>query len=369
MLTFMLQQLERLLPAIPTPAPASGIKSVLVVDLNFLGDMLFSSPVYRALHQQLPGARVESLVYEFCRPALAANPYVDRIHTVRRAGLGAQLVAALRMRRQRYDLILQLNTSLRVNLLIWLMRGRYRLGYNYAHRGAPCNIRVEIPFRTARRGNRVDECLGLLEQAFGWTVAERGMIFRPRAEALARADAFLHAQGVRPGELLIAMHANSRQDWTARRWPADRFAALAGRLIREKQARIVLTGSAGDLPYLETLAGMIDVPGQVVMAAGALSLSETAALLQRVMLFITINTGPMHLAVAQDTPTVAIIGGTPAEVVYPRGNPRFLFVDDPSLEAWDPASGKSAIEPALAQISVDQVYAQVLALLHTLKNP
>ncbi len=369
MLTLLLRQLERLIPAFPPPVPAGEIRSVLVVDLNFLGDMLFSSPVYRALHQNLPGVRAEALVYEFCRPALAANPYVDRIHTVSRPGLGAQLAASLRMRPRRYDLILQLNTSLRVNLLIWLMGGRYRLGYNFAHRGAPCNVRVETRFRTARMGNRVDECLNLLERAFGWKVAERGMIFTPRPEDTARVDDFLREQGVGPGELLIAVHASSRQDWAARRWPADRFAALAGRLIREHQARIVLTGAAGDLPYLRSLAGMIRPQERVVMAAGALSLLETAALLQRATIFVTINTGPMHIAVAQNTPTVAIIGGTPADIVYPRGNPRFLYVEDPSLKTWDPAPGKSSNEPALAQISVDQVYAQVLILLHTLKNP
>jgi heptosyltransferase-2 len=333
------------------------------VDLNFLGDMLLSSPVYRALKQHLPGARVDALVYDFAAAPLRANPFIDRIHLMSSRGFVSQAIGALRYRRDRYDLVLQLNTSLKTNVLLWLIGGRYRLGYDFAHRGCLNNLRVPLATRTARTKRRTDECVELLEQAFAWKIQDRGMIFAVAPADLQRVRSLLNERGRDTGVLTIGIHAHCRQEKERRQWPPERFAQLASALIERYGARIMLTGGAEDRDSVRRLAALIRPGDRVLSVAGDLSLGEFAALLTQLSLFVTINTGPMHIAVAVRTPTVAIIGGTPASIVFPVHDPAFRFLMDPALRQWNPDILKPAYAPALETISVEDVMEKAADLL------
>lgn len=369
MLTALLSLVERCIPSHPIPCAPERVRKILVVDLNFLGDMLMSSPVVRALKEHFPESRIDVLGYAIVGPALQANPYIDVLHLVKRPRTRIPLGVVPALRRERYDLVLQLNTSLLVNLLMLLIGGRYRLGYNYAHRGCLNTIRVPIRARTARAGNRVDECIALVEQAFGWTVVDRRMVLRIPDEARDRVARVLQEEHLADAPLLIAMHTNCRQDQEQRRWKGDQFAALARRLIAETKCTVLFTGGREDHAYVESIVRTVADPVHARNLAGTLSLIETAALLKRAHLFVTINTGPMHLALAVDVPTVAIVGGTPAAVVCPSGNPLFRFLEDPALRLWDPHAPWQGVAPAINSITVAAVFDEVVKLLGITGRP
>ena len=366
MMTPLLALIELLIPAQSIPCSLGSIERVLVVDLNFLGDMLMSSPVYRALKHHFPGSRVDVLAYRMVEPVLHANPYIDTIHLIEGPARGLPLWALPALRHRRYDLVLQLNSSLTTNFLMFLIGGRYRLGYNYRARGCFNTIRVPIPTRTARSTNRVEECLGLLERAFGWTIADRHTILEVPEHAMARVGELLQAEHLADAPLLIGMHTNCRQGREERRWEGSCFAALADRLIVETGGTVVFSGGPEDRAYVESIVQKMSDTRHVRNFAGRLSLLETGALLRRFTLFITINTGPMHMAVALNTPTLAIIGGTPPSVVYPAGNPRFRHLMDPALRDYDPANPGQRLPPAINSITVDAVFAESVNLLHSL---
>jgi len=151
-----------------------GIKKVLVFDLNYMGDMLMSSPVMRALKRN-GVEQVDVIAYDFCIPVLWGNPYIDEIFIV--SNWKDKWKQAWRARKRKYDLILQLNTSLYTNILMWVAGGSERLGYNHRGRGLLNTIRVPIAHRTAHGGNRVRECLDLLERGLGWKCDDERMIF------------------------------------------------------------------------------------------------------------------------------------------------------------------------------------------------
>jgi ADP-heptose:LPS heptosyltransferase len=151
-------------------------KTVLVFDLNFLGDMLMSSPVMRALKDH-GVERVDVIAYDFCYPILVANPYIDAIWIVLHKNPFHVWRRALEARRRKYDLILQLNTSLKTNILMWIAGGKERLGYDYRGLGFLNTIRVPIAQRTARKGRRTRECLDLLEKGLGWKCKNEGMVY------------------------------------------------------------------------------------------------------------------------------------------------------------------------------------------------
>jgi ADP-heptose:LPS heptosyltransferase len=165
-------------------------KKVLVIDLNFMGDMMQSSPVMRCLKNN-GVEKLDVMAYEFCAPVLLANPYIDNVIPIRKHAWGH----ALMMRFRKYDLILQLNTSLKTNILMWLMGGKDRLGYDYKHRGFLNTIRVPLKHR-AHKGTiyRPRQNLELLERGLGWTCKNIDMIFSHRDDMV---DALAYTLHVR----------------------------------------------------------------------------------------------------------------------------------------------------------------------------
>ena len=133
--------------------------------------MLMSSPVMRCLKKN--GVhRVDVIAYDFCVPILEKNPYIDNIYPVKKHAWWQAIKAGFR----RYDLVMQLNTSFKTNLLL-LLAGNERLGYSYKWKGLPLTIKVPLNRRTATRGNRVRECLNLLAEGLGFNCDNEDMIY------------------------------------------------------------------------------------------------------------------------------------------------------------------------------------------------
>lgn len=282
----------------------------LVVDFNFVGDILMSSPIYRALDEH--SYTVDSLGYDFCREALEANPYIHEIHTTGRS-LNSKVQAMLKAR-GKYDLVLQLNTSLKTNLLMTLT-GAHTLGYSYGLKGLPLHTPISIKHRTCTVGNRRDEVLGLLERAFGWEIPHRDMIFVPEKRG-----------EVDPS--LIAIHANTKNTRDLRRWTKTGYAQVCKEL---KDYRVVFTGTAEDRRYIDYVKPD-DCPNYGVDS----SLQDFASFLTKCRLLITVNTMTMHLGIALGVPTVALIGGTPASVCVGPETERLRYVESMDMTKITP---------------------------------
>jgi len=319
------------------------IKKVLILDLNFLGDMLMSSPVMRALKENIPGVQVDVMVYDFCLPVVQANPYIDRFYPVI---MKWPIFAAILARFRGYDLVMQMNTSLKTNLLLFVA-GRNQLGYNYRHRGCLLNLRVPTQYRTARNGNRIIENYTLLRKIFYEFpfCGNYDMIFEVDSEYR---DIPRHN---------IVIHASTRQDYDKRRW--DQFTGL-GDMIVEQYGNVIFTGSYANLGYVEEIRQKMKHKDQSANLVGILGVQEFAELLCSTKLLVTVNTFAMHLGIALKVPTVAIISGTPVSVVAPMGNPLFRYVEDPGLAEYDPETAKYPIR--INEITPEQVMAKIKEL-------
>jgi ADP-heptose:LPS heptosyltransferase len=125
---------------------------------------------------------------------------------------------------------------------------------------------------------------------------------------------FLRGAGVPPGQQLAYLNPAAR--WKSKFWPAERWAALADRL-QERGIWPVLAGSTRDEPYIASLADKMTK--KPVIAAGRLSLNQTAALMKRSAVYIGLDSGPMHMAALAGIPVAALFGPTHPERVGPYG--------------------------------------------------
>jgi len=152
--------------------------------------------------------------------------------------------------------------------------------------------------------HQVEYYLGLLTGLGIKAQVRRGeMFFRPADEAaVAR---LLAGCGVKEGATLVAVHPGAVRP--EKRWPAERFAAVAKWLVEECAAWVVLLGTPGEAGLLDEIVRMAEAKGRVLALPG-LNLKQAAALLKRARLFVGNDSGLMHLAAVLDVPLVAVFG-------------------------------------------------------------
>lgn len=355
----LLRLIARMVGTLATPVDTARVKKVLIADLSFIGDIMMTSVTHRAVRRYIPGAPIHVLGFPVVKTSLPLLPVIDALHPVPKNGRLKQAAAALRLRRERYDLAIHLNTGLWVNFLVWLTGAKLRLGYDYRGRGCLNNIRVPIGARTVRTRYRPEECAALLERAFGWKVAERVATLTVDDAAVRSVNEKLRRWGVTDADLLIGIHTSSRQDREIRCWEEAKFAEAANVLIERYDAKVVFTDVEADRPLVAPIIAGIVRKDRVVDAMGQTSIPELCALLARIDVYITINTAPMHLAVAMGTPTVAILGYAPPHIYFPPGDRRFQWVMDPALERYDPEKLVQTEPSRVREIAVADVLEKV----------
>jgi ADP-heptose:LPS heptosyltransferase len=227
-------------------------------------------------------------------------------------------------RGRKYDVAINFEPDVRSNFLLWLSGARERWGYWSGGGGALLTEALEYAPMT----HVSDNARTLVAQAAGRTPdARSGVAAGPRlvvpAEVSTRAAARL---GPTCG-VLIGVHAAGGRE--SKQWHLDRFAAVARELAASRGATIVLTGGDGDRALVdEVKRDLAGVP--VVDAAGGLDVPTLAGVLARLDLFVTSDTGPMHLAAAVGTPVVALFGPAQPARYGPRAAvERIVRVDLP----------------------------------------
>lgn len=309
---------------------------ILVIDFNFLGDCLMSSPAVKALaYSQASDVlyvnQVDVLSFDFTNAVLAGNSYITHTYACL-SSLWQRVKACYRLRVNNYDLAIQFNTSLTTNLLMCLTGAQRRMGYSYKWCGIGLTDKVPLPHRTLTKGNRIDEVCSLVERGLGYEIKDRSMVFCVEKRAFA------------PDRDFIIVHTNTRNTQWLRRWGGWRE---LGVLLSKRFPGVCLyfTGTAEDRDYVTSEIPYVNSRNM----CGETTVQELASLLQQARLCITVNTFAMHLAIAVGAPTVAIVGGTIADVVCPKNNPRFKYIQDPKLNM-------NAISPQMVMEKVEEFF-------------
>lgn len=300
------------IPGTGSRQPSGSTQRILLLRLERIGDLLMTLPAIEAAREAWPDAEIDLAVGSWNVGIASLIPGLTRIHTVDvpwlardrpGASWSALLAQARRWRAMRYDIVINFEPDLRSNILAWRTRAPDRFGYWTGGGGrlltdASAYSPTTHVSMNARR--LVAHAAGLPPplEVFR-TRAQRRLVPTPDAEQ--RVRALLHE---RPGPF-IGVHTSGGRE--SKQWHPERFAEVAWTLSRTYGATIVLTGDHGDRPLVDRVrASLADVP--VVDATGQLDLVELAALLGRLDLLVSSDTGPMHLAAAMGTPSVALYG-------------------------------------------------------------
>lgn len=312
-----------------TPVPHAP-RSIVIVKPCCLGDVLLTTPLLAAVRRGFPGARITYAVGTWARPMIAHSVYVDQVLTLPDHWTIGSLLATARLLRQRnFDLALVPDRSPVLTLLVWLAGIRSRVGLDSAGRGFAYTTRVPVPPIIEHEA----DTYARLAPALGLPLPARRLYFFPAPESERRINVLLAENGIADRKL-IALHPGGGQNpgmtLHRKRWLPDRWATVADRLIDETGAALLLVGGPGDEDAAESVIAHLQSPAVVLIRRW--SWDDLGALIRRCDLFLGHDTGMMHLAVAVDTPTVAVFGPSDPQIYGPYSE-RGTFVWRPTPES------------------------------------
>ena len=296
------------------------VHRILIRGVNWVGDAVMTTPAIAGIRKTFPTAKISLLVKPWVAGVFEGSPHIDEIllydQEGRHAGLSGLLRLAHELRDYRFDVAILLQNAFEAALLTSLARIPHRVGYKTQGRGFLLTKAV-LPDHSTRALHHVEYYQTLLSVS-GWLEGEQPPILYLSSGAEERAQALLGEEGVRSEESLVAFNPGSTYG-SAKRWPADRYAALADRLVEELGVRVLLTGAHADGAVARAVRSITRYPERVIDLTGRTDIQLLAAVLKRSAVFVTNDTGGMHIGAAVGVPVVAIFGPTDPKTTSPVG--------------------------------------------------
>lgn len=291
-------------------------KKILVRATNWVGDAVMSLPALRALRGQFPSAEISILARPWVADLYRREPFCDHLIPYTATGLAAKWRAARDLRAYGFDCAILLQNAFEAAALAFLARIPERIGYARDGRSLLLTRSIAVPRPGETPRHERFYYLELLRRA-GLIDAEPGndLIRLDGAPAARQAGlARFHAVGL--GEAVIGVSPGAAYG-TAKRWLPERFAAAASRVAAEAGASVAVFGSKDERELCAAVTSAITAPAQNF--AGQTTLAEFIDMAAACRVYLTNDSGAMHIASALGVPTVAVFGATDDIATGPTG--------------------------------------------------
>lgn len=285
-----------------------SIRRIVVRGTNWVGDAVMTVPALRVLRGLFPSSHITLATRGWAQGLFADADFIDDIQVHEGSGLRSVVNQVRAWQKREFDLAVLFPNSLEAALVAALSRVPFRTGYATEGRQRLLTHPLQLPeWRSTR--HEIYYYLNIVERLSG--VENRSShpdgSLTVSESRKTEARELLRSYGVKGGRKLIALcpgSINSR----AKRWPAERFAALGDRFANELDADVVLIGSQGEQEVSDNVShAMRRTP---VVLTGKTNLTQLVGVLSVMDLLVTNDTGPAHIASALGRPTLVIFGPT-----------------------------------------------------------
>jgi lipopolysaccharide heptosyltransferase II len=291
------------------------MRKILIFNVNWLGDVIFSSPFIRAIREAFPNSYIACAAPPRCKDILETNIRINELIIFDENGQQSSFIGkinfAFKLRREKFDMAFILHRSLTRALLMFIAGINERVGYDTKRRSFFLTKKLTS---TTDSTHRVEYFLELA-RAIGADVSKKDYEFFITATDRKQAYRILEANGVDYNDRIVVL--NPGGNWIPKRWPVDKFAQLANRLMEKYDVKILITGSEKDKVLARDITR--DTKNKPISICGQTTIRELASILEMAKLMISGDSGPMHIGVAVGTNVVALFGPTSADITGPYG--------------------------------------------------
>lgn len=278
-------------------------KRILLIRLEHVGDVLLTTPAFRAIRKRFPNATIDVLVRDFTAQIVQKSKDIDNVIVWNAPWLSklgsrsswldvARMIRALR--KNKYDLAIDFHGDPR-NIALGRLVSGYLVGFGV--RGFGFLLNKAVPYG---RQHTIDRNLSLAK-ALGADVRDRKMELPVNAADDRAAAALLKPLG--KARIVCISPGSGREE---KNWLLTRWASVADALIEQYQARIILTGSKREIGLIERIISQMRHADKALNLCSKTSLTQLAAVVTRCKLVLSPDSGTMHIARALDTPLVGL---------------------------------------------------------------
>lgn len=305
------------------------IKNILVIKLRYLGDVVITTPVFEALRHYYPDASIAALVNKGTEAMLTHNPNVDRIFVLERddnpiVGLKKQIKLITELRKLHFDLALELTNNDRGATYSFLSGAKRRLGFRSRKRKKLDRHLLYTDLVVPTIGlHIVDRQLEMTRYLGSDPVTTEPTLFWSKEEE-SSCQEILEKQGSSLHERFAVLHPTSYAIY--KEWNIENCSLLCDYLFDQWKVRPILVcgPAAGEMDFTNQVARISKSP--LINLGSQLSLRQLVVLIANAVLFVGVDSGPMHIAEAiKKTPVVAIYGPQDPRRWGPRGEEHIVL--------------------------------------------
>lgn len=338
------------------------LKNILIIKPSSIGDIIHALPFLKAVKTKYPKATISWLINRGLNDLIANNPYLNEVILFERKRWGGfnNIVSKYReftkfiknIKNRRFDAVIDLQGLFRSGIITYLSGADYRIGFANARELSPFfyNYKISPPINEM---HAVDRYLLIAKELDADTSKKEFTINIPKKENV-YVSGLVKRNGGRP---LIAINPSAR--WQTKIWSFKRYAELTDKIVSELNVQTILIGSRDDKDRVAQVSSMMKT--EHINLCSKTTLLQLAALLKRVDLLITNDSGPMHIAAAVGTPVVALFGPTRPKMTGPYGNGHVVIQKDISCIGCLKKSCDDL--KCMDAISVDEVFNSVRKML------
>lgn len=330
-------------------------RAVLIVQLAFLGDMVCTTPLFRAVKKKYPNCRVIVLGARVEKTLLVGHPDVDRyiVWEENFKKLREQL------EQERIDFACITTPNLLALAYLYLSGipaiavPEIKNGFSpYETKSFRllCLLSIRIPHRMGSYAPR--EYLRLLEP-IGIFSEDTTKVLSFSAGARDAVDAFLVKVGDKESVMRVVISPSAGNK--IKNWPSNRFSAVADFLIEKYNAKVFVIGAESDRKEVEEMVSASRYKNKIINTLNVFSLDELKVLISRMDLFISVDTGPLYIAEAFNVPTIDIIGPIDENEQPPRGELHRWIVSPSRAKPLLHVMNARVYDTALAKQAVDEI--------------
>ncbi|TGN18645.1 lipopolysaccharide heptosyltransferase II [Leptospira idonii] len=292
-------------------------QKILIIQTAFLGDLILSTPFFRAVKNLFPDSEIHLIVNQGTEQVLDGNPDIQKLIPLDKKRIKKNIFRflefAFSLRREKYDLVYSPHFSFRSSILSRLTGAPIRIGYKESGFSFLHTKSVSRP----RLGpHEVDKLFSLLfssESEYPRGRERRPYLYLKEADEKKFQTLSSSLKIAEKNYILIA--ASSL--WETKRMPEEKFASVISLILRKRTENVILIGSKADLPIEEKIRSLLGIEplrekerSRFLSLIGKTSLSELSVWIQNAKAVISNDSSPIHFASAFNIPTVMIYGAT-----------------------------------------------------------
>ena len=287
-------------------------KKILVTFLMQLGNLILTTPFIRALREAAPDSHITMLVDEKLKDVVLHNPCLDEVITIDKYGRDNSILALLscahNLGKMQFDILINLHPNERCSFICAMTKAGKLTGCTHWLFKPWFDLLTPLD----RKKHAADMYLDVLTQLGVKELSHRGLEIFPGKENRDFAESFWKEKSILPSDKLVGFNTGSEVE--TKRWAPERFAEVADALSSRGYKTVFFGGTMDEDMVQEAVGHMKTKP---VIAAGQLSIGQLAAAMRRCSLIITNDSGPMHVAISQRVPVVAMYGPSHPELYGP----------------------------------------------------